>query len=220
MVKSSSNPTPTFEHDGDTEQRILDAAHTVFLRRGTTGARMQEIADEAGVNKALLHYYFRSKDRLAEAVFQRVARRIFPPLLELIDSDASIEQKVERVVQWELDNISQSPLLPGYIISELHQNPERVRQFVTAMTGVVFETIAPQMIEKLRQQISEEVNAGTMRPISPEQFIVNLISLCIFPFALKPMIMMIFGFSQDDFDRFIQERRTEVVSFFLKAIRI
>jgi len=219
MVKSSSETPSVFERDGDTEQRILDAAHRVFLRRGTTGARMQEIADEAGVNKALLHYYFRSKERLSEAVFQQVARRLLPPLLELIDSDVPIEEKVQRVVHWELDHLSQSPLLPGYVISELHQNPERAHQFITAMTGVQWSLIAPSMIERLRTQIAEGVEAGTMRPIAPEHFIVNLISLCIFPFALKPMLMTVLGMRNEDFDRFIEQRRTEVVAFFLQALR-
>src|ERR1041384_8754537 len=84
--------------DPHTEQRILDAAHVVFIRRGTAGARMQDIADEAGVNKALLHYYFRSKSRLADAVFQRVTSRIFSRLAETLGSDAEIEDKVRRIV--------------------------------------------------------------------------------------------------------------------------
>ena len=75
--------------DGNTEQRILDAAHAVFLRRGTAGARMQDIATEAGVNQALLHYYFRSKERLAEAVFRRAARQLLPAVIEVMASDAA-----------------------------------------------------------------------------------------------------------------------------------
>src|SRR5918992_1083630 len=96
----------------DTEQRILDAAHKVFVRRGTAGARMQEIADEAGVNKALLHYYFRNKERLAEAVFERAAHRLLPPLLAMLGSDASLEEKIEGAVHHYLDVVSGSPFLP------------------------------------------------------------------------------------------------------------
>ena len=79
------------ERDGDTERRILQAARTVFVRRGTAGARMQEIAAEAGVNQALLHYYFRSKQRLAEAVFREAAARLVPAVLTLLGSEASLE---------------------------------------------------------------------------------------------------------------------------------
>lgn len=219
MVKINSNPKTGFELDGDAEQRILDAAHAVFLRHGTAGARMQEIADEAGVNKALLHYYFRSKERLAEAVFQRFATRIFAPLLALVDSDLPLADKVERVIHWELDNLMESPLLPGYIVSELHQNPARVAQFASLMTGVDIEQIAPRMVETIRCQIEEEVAAGRMRPIAPEHFIVNLISMCVFPFALKPLITMIFGFDDDGFHQFVVQRRNNVGQFFLRALR-
>src|SRR5688500_20073490 len=79
--------------DRETEQRILDAARAVFVRRGTAGARMQEIAAEAGVNQALLHYYFRSKERLSGAVFQHMAARLFPALIQTLGGDATIEEK-------------------------------------------------------------------------------------------------------------------------------
>src|ERR687896_1327771 len=106
--------------DGDTEQRILEAARVVFIRRGTAGARMQEIAHEAGVNQALLHYYFRSKDRLAEAAFREVAGRILPTVFEILGSDATIEEKVQRFVNLYIDSLGASPFLPGYLLSELH----------------------------------------------------------------------------------------------------
>src|SRR5262245_30229361 len=113
--------------DGDTEQRILDAAHTVFLHRGTAGARMQDIAREAGVNQALLHYYFRSKDRLAEAVFRRAAAQLFPRVIEILASDADLDDKVAHVVDLELEHLLRAPYLPAYILSELAHHPDRAR---------------------------------------------------------------------------------------------
>jgi TetR/AcrR family transcriptional regulator len=77
----------------DTEQRILDAAHRVFVRLGTAGARTQEIAKEAGVNSALLHYYFRTKERLAEAVFRRAAGKLMPTVIGILASNLDIETK-------------------------------------------------------------------------------------------------------------------------------
>src|SRR5678816_3035372 len=98
--------------EAETEQKILDAARTVFIRQGTSGARMQEIAQEAGVNQALLHYYFRSKERLSEAVFSEAATRMFPMVIQILGSDATIEQKVEGIVTPYLDNMSRPPSLP------------------------------------------------------------------------------------------------------------
>src|SRR6185369_16276108 len=90
----------------ETERRILDAAHAVFVRAGTAGARTLEIAKEAGVNPALLHYYFRTKERLAEAVFRRAAGQLLPAVVRILGSDAPLEDKVEQVVQVELQFLS------------------------------------------------------------------------------------------------------------------
>src|SRR6184192_4331720 len=90
-------------NDGETETRILDAARAVFIRRGTAGARMQEIAAEAGVNQALLHYYFRSKERLARAAFERAGSQLMPAVIRVVASDEALEEKVAHVIALELD---------------------------------------------------------------------------------------------------------------------
>jgi TetR/AcrR family transcriptional regulator len=218
-VRPSSDGAPDGAPDGDAEHRILDAAHAVFLRRGTAGARMREIADEAGVNKALLHYYFRNKDRLAQAVFQQVAQQFFPAVLAALASDDPLEEKVAQVVRLELDHLSRRPYLPGYILSELHHHPDRVRQLVAAMVGVPVEEARGRLFTTLRRQIDERVRAGTMRRIAPEQFVINLLSLCVFPFAARPMLMAILELDHVGFERFIARRRKELVPFFLGALR-
>src|SRR5918999_2376549 len=163
MAKHPEPDSPA--QDGDTEQRILEAARVVFIRRGTAGARMQEIAAEAGVNQALLHYYFRSKDRLAEAVFRQVAGRLFPTVFELLGSDASLEEKVERFVAFYIDSLRSTPFLPGYILSELHHHPERASQLFAAVAGINPSGFASPIVRKIGAQIDERVRAGTMRRI-------------------------------------------------------
>jgi TetR/AcrR family transcriptional regulator len=207
------------QRDGATEQRILDAAHRVFMRTGTAGARTQEIAREAGVNSALLHYYFRSKDRLSQAVFERAARELFPAVLAILASDAPLAGKIRSVVEVELDRLSKAPYLPGYIISELSHHPERIHQFMTAMTGKQPQEIGSVVVKRLRAQIQAEVKAGRMRPIAPEQFIVNLLSLCIFPFAARPLLSAVLGFDERGFTRFIAARRKELPELYLAALR-
>lgn len=203
----------------ETEARILDAARSVFLRRGTAGARMAEIAEEAGVNQALLHYYFRSKAGLAEAVFQRAARELFPPVLRTLASDAPLEEKVREVVVLELDTLRDNPFLPGYVLAELNHQPERVGQFVASLTGVSLETVGPRVFDRLGAQIDEAVEAGEMRPIPPEQFVINLLSLCIFPFAARPMLMAVTGMDDTGFRAMIERRKAELPEFFLRGLR-
>jgi TetR/AcrR family transcriptional regulator len=205
--------------EDSTEQRILDAAHNVFVRRGTAGARMQDIADEAGVNKALLHYYFRSKERLAEAVFRRVALHLMPPLLEILASDDEIEEKVAQVVELELTQLARSPYVPAYVISELSQHRERMQRLISNITGAPPEQIRKRVLSTLRRQIDGRVRAGTMRSIAPEQFVINLLSLCIFPFAMRPMLAIVLAIDDRGFERMIERRRAELVPFFLAALR-
>lgn len=205
--------------DGETEQRILDAARKVFISRGTAGARMQEIAREAGVNQALLHYYFRSKERLAAAVFQQVAGRILPALIETLGSDIPLDEKIERVVALYLENMSRNPFLAGYVISELHHHPERAAQLLGGAIGADPRRVVPPAIQKLKQQIEEAAAAGEIGSIAPQQFVVNLVSLCVFPFAARPLLSVILGMDDAVFGRFIEQRKTELPAFFRNALR-
>ena len=217
MVKRTIKKS--LERDTDTEARILDAAHVVFVRRGTAGARMQEIADEAGVNKALLHYYFRSKSRLAAAVFQRVARGLFARVSEILGSDAAIDDKVRRVIQLYLEQLTKTPYAPAYVISELNQHPDRAAQFVEAVRQIRAQSLSPDVLDTLGKQLRRGVRTGAMRAISTPQFIANLASLCIFPFAARPMLCAILDLDDRGFARFIDERKTVLPEFFLNALR-
>lgn len=205
--------------DTDTEQLILEAARTVFLRRGTEGARMQEIAREADVNQALLHYYFRSKERLSAAVFQQIASRIFPALVQVLCADISLDEKIDGVIGVYLDNLSRNPFVPGYLISELHHHPERVQQLLAGAIGADPQAVLPSLLKTLEKQIDERVRAGTMRRIQPHQLVINLISLCIFPFAARPMLSIVFGMDDAAFARFIGQRRKELPDFVRNALR-
>src|SRR3954465_13537384 len=125
MAKTSADEITQTPLDADTESRILDAAHTVFMRRGAAGARVTEIAREAGVNHALVHYYFRSKQRLAEAVFHRAIGQFFPIMIGVLASDAPLEEKVRRLAAAQIDMLQKNRYLPGYLLAELNHYPER-----------------------------------------------------------------------------------------------
>jgi AcrR family transcriptional regulator len=205
--------------DGDTEKRILDAARTVFIRRGTAGARMQEIAEEAGVNQALLHYYFRSKERLSEAVFTETAGRMFPAVVGILGGEFTIDEKIDRIVETYVDTMSRSPFLPGYILSELHHHPERIPKLLGNVAGRTFSATLLPVMEKLDKQLASEARKGHIRRIGAQQFVVNLLSLCVFPFAARPMFRAAFDMDDDAFARLITTRRKELPQFIKSALR-
>jgi AcrR family transcriptional regulator len=216
MVKTKTAPAA---HDGETEKRILDAAKMVFVRRGTAGARMQDIAEEAGVNQALLHYYFRSKEKLSEAVFRDTAGRMFPALIQIVGSDKSLTEKIDLIVDTYLTQMTQTPFLPGYILSELHHHPERMHQLLGQIAGGELTTLTRPALDKLEKQITSESRAGRIRRMNAAQFFVNLVSLCIFPFAARPMINAALGFNDDDFAKFIEQRRKDLPIYIRSAIQ-
>ena len=209
----------TTERDGETEGRILQAAQTVFIRHGTGGARMQDIAQEAGVNQALLHYYFRSKDRLAQAVFRDVAGRVAPSIVAVFGSDSDIEEKVEQFVQLYIDTLRHSPFIPGYIVAELNFNPERLTMLAAEIASEHLGDAMQSFLPHLAAQLDEHAARGKMRPIAPDQFLVNMVSLCVFPFVVRPVLRLVFGQDEAAFSRFLDERRRELPRFILNGLR-
>jgi AcrR family transcriptional regulator len=202
-------PSPS---ERETRERILDAAHAVFLRKGTANSRTQEIADEAGVNKALVHYYFGTKAALADAIFERALGTLAPLMFGILaDENRTIEQKVRDIVREQIDFHSAHPYLAGYMVSEMHAEPARMAALMTRRGS------PPRDV--LRRQIREAVKAGTMRSISAEQFIVNLMGLLVFPFALRPGLSAMLGIEPSGWAAFIEERKRLLPAFILAGLR-
>jgi hypothetical protein len=126
---------------------------------------------------------------------------------------------VRRVVQLYLEQLTKTPYAPAYVISELNQHPDRAAQFVEAVRHIREQSLNADVLETLGKQLRRRVRAGEMRAISTPQFIANLASLCIFPFAARPMLCAILDLDDRGFARFIEERKTALPEFFLNALR-
>ena len=108
------------------EEKILVAARKVFTTKGMAGARMQDIADEAGINKALLHYYFRDKDKLFEVVFMEEAQKFFPKINAIFNSDVPLFEKIENFVNEYIDEMQENPYLPWFVMNEVNRDPDQL----------------------------------------------------------------------------------------------
>lgn len=201
------------EQDKNTEQRIIEAAQKIFQTKGLAGARMQEIADTAGINKAMLHYYFRTKDKLFDHIFRIAAKKIFPRIANVISSELPLEDKISKFAVEYIDFIKEHPFLPLFIMQELSNNNERLME-------IMAEAKSKYKLKLFQQQIDDEVAKGAIRPIKAEHLIVNILSMVIFPFAGKAIIQFIMGKTDEEFAQFIEERKTLVVDFILNAIRV
>jgi AcrR family transcriptional regulator len=220
--RTGSRAAPQAEPgDGETERRILDAARRVFTARGSAGARMQEIAAEAGVNQALLHYYFRTKELLAHAVFKEAAAKLFPGVMRILGAEVPLETRVEQVVHHYIDTLREHPFLPGFVLGELSFHPERVSMLAATMgmDGDASRDQRRRMLASLGDELARRAVAGEFRPMTAEQLMVNLASLCVFPFAARPMIATMLDFDQAAWERFLDARRVDLPEFILNSLR-
>ena len=198
--------------DTGTEEKILAAACKVFTTKGMAGARMQDIADEAGMNKALLHYYFRDKDKLFETVFLAEAQKFFPTINAIFASDQPLFEKIETFVREYIDEMLENPYLPWFVINEINRDPD---QFMYKIWG---KDNLPNP-GKLLEQIDAEVKAGRIRPIHPVHLLMNMISMTIFPFVGKPMFTRNLRLSDKQFREIMEQRKKEIPGFIIHAIR-
>lgn len=196
--------------ESETEEKILDAARTIFQKRGFEGARMQEIADEAGINKSMLHYYYRNKDNLFMEVFQSGIKKIFPQLFAIMNKDIPLKDKVWEIVEFYHTMFKENSHLPMFVIHEMNQHPERFRDFIQKV-GITFP-------EKFALQIKKEVQDGNIIPISPQQFLINIVSMCMMPMIARTMVMTVFQFNEDQYEQFMDEREELIPDMIFKGV--
>ena len=193
-----------------TENKIVEASKTVFIQKGMDGARMQEIANEAGINKALLHYYFRTKDKLFEKVFSIVFADVFNVLQEAVSDKVDFEQFLEGFITEYINLLKSKPFIPQFVIHELNRKPERI---VQQMKNSNFNK------EELFSLINRAVEEKVIRPIQPVHLITNILSMCIFPFVARPIITgFVLEGDKKKYKQYIDERADEVIAFVKQAI--
>ena len=200
------------KHETETEKVILNAAKKVFQDKGLYGARMQEIADVAQINKAMLHYYFRSKDKLFDAVFEEIAKTFFVKIRELMDIKLPLFNKIEYFVENYITLLIQNPHIPVFVITEVYHNPNRIKKlFVSNRITLDAALIGDIKLAVLQKKI---------KPIDPIQLLINIIALCIFPIVTKPIISIINNFSEKDYHKFLETRKKEVAKFIINSIKL
>ena len=198
--------------DKNTETVILNAAKSVFQSKGMDGARMQEIANKAGINKSMLHYYYRSKQLLFEAVFRNAFSLLAPELSKVLNDDTSIEVKIRNFTSNYISFIIKHPYLPNFIIQELNRNPD----FILKLK----ESKDFPNITKFKKQVETEIKNGIIMPIKGEQLFINILSLSIFPFIATPLIKAFADIDKKEFKKLMKDRKTEVSEFIINSIKV
>ena len=196
------------ERDKTTERLILDAATKVFTRRGFAAARTEEIAEEAGINRALLHYYYRDKRTMFNLIFEEKFKEFFKGVFTIITSEGELLDKIERLVDHEITTLSKHPDLARFVLVEIALQPEKLIQY-----GQKMQINPRAFIEAFEAQVEHTIAAGKIKPISGRQLLMNTMSLCIYPFIAKPVIKTMMQMDENAFMSMMEERKREVFQF-------
>ncbi len=199
-----------------TEQQIFNAALKVFSRKGKDGARMQEIADYAGINRALLHYYFRSKSKLYEAVFAHGFKQFIGGLSQSLRSERSFESSLRTFVHGYMDYLCEHQDMARLMINECLSGGPTLESYLSAAIEKREEFPGLLMEDRIRQAIE----AGEIREVDPQHTMLTIVSACLFPFIALPTVRLFHPEAVTDFEEFVKERKQHIVDLILSGLRI
>ncbi|WP_188051567.1 TetR/AcrR family transcriptional regulator [Flavobacterium sp. GP15] len=200
------------EKSDNTEIEILNAAKEIFQQKGMDGARMQEIADKAKINKALLHYYYRSKQLLFEAVFKSAFALLAPQLNKVLNDDSDLFDKIRKFTDSYISFVIKHPYLPNFVIQELNKNPEFIQK-------LRLQENFPS-ITTFKLQVSDAIEKKIIIQIQAEQLFINIMSLNVFPFIAEPLLTALINVDKKKYNEIIQNRKIDVANFIINAIKI
>lgn len=199
-------------NEQDSRTKIMHAARKVFVRKGLTGARMQEIADEAGINKSLLHYYFSSKEKLYEMILREAFVTIQAEVFPLLKGEEELFEKLRLFSDKYISFLQENDYIVNFIIAEINRDPKRLVD--------LFKSNDLEPPQTLVLQIKEEAAKGRIKDTDPFQFVLNVLSLCVFPFIGRPIFQGIFGMGESAYDELIERRKKEVPELLISSLVI
>jgi AcrR family transcriptional regulator len=205
----------SYKENQNTEAAILLAAEKEFLEKGLSMSRMTEIARLAGVNHALLHYYYRSKEKLFMTVFEKKMQELIFSLLSVICQDLPLLDKVKSGIEAHFDCIAKNPQLPFFIINEFLTNSERVKT-----VQPVLKPIITKIYFSFEADIEKAVSEGIIRPITPANLLYDIVSLNVCSFIAQPLASQVLDLSKEEYQSFIDQRKAENVETILSRLRV
>jgi AcrR family transcriptional regulator len=195
-----------------TREKILKTATKLFLKKGVDQVGVREIASKAGINLSLMNYYFQTKENLFETIFDMLVKDKAVKLREILEAESSLDDKVKEYTEAYIDMLIENPLLVSFVMSSLHRNPDKLK----SMNSV----LALYNSEKFCNHLIIEAEAGRIRKINPEQFYISMISLVLFPFAIKELIADRNKFSKEEFLGFINERKNLIPEMLINFLKV
>ena len=203
-------------YNSETEQKIFDSAREIFIRDGRDGARMEEIARHAGINKSLLHYYFRSKEKLYRAIFQQEFNRVIGDLSDSLPLDLEIFHFLQSFINNYIDRMSQNSHVIQFMLWEIRSGGDNMKGFLQELFSSGRLNFTPhRVIEKFQLAMKK----GEVRQADPHHLLLSIISMCIYTFVAGPIIQAIFPEINSLDPKFIRKRKKEIFQLVWNGIK-
>lgn len=178
------------------EEKIITIAKRLFIERGFDGTSMSDIAAAADINRPTLHYYFRTKDKMFQAVFQSIVSIVSPSLQKIFTEEGPFFDKIEKVIDVYISVFSENPALPNFILSEANRDIDHLILTVKTLPLAEYINRAEQMIQK-------EMKEGRLKEVPISTLFLTLYSMLIFPFLSKKVLSCMFFENEEEFRIFL-----------------
>lgn len=186
--------------DLTTEEKIKTVARDLFHQKGYDGTKTRDIAEAAGINIALMNYYFRSKKKLFDLIMLETIETFFQSVFEILsDEESDLDEKINKLTSHYIDMLKDEPDMPIFILSEIRNDP---RSFLDKVFQGKSIRQAPFF-----QELFQMIQKNNDIPTHPIHLILNLISMVVFPFAARPVIKELFGLEEREFQDLMEERK-------------
>jgi len=194
----------------DIETKIIEAAKGVFVRKGYVQTTMSDVANEVGMGRTALHYYFRTKEMLFSAIFGQLLGALLPNIQRVMDSEGTMLDKMPRIIEEYASIIQKNKRLPVFIISEINRDPNHMYQIFLKKTELI------QPIIQLRAQLAREMEEGIIRKMPLIDILTSVLSMMVFPLLVQdPLTKVFLGGEETQFDKYITERTPRIINMVL-----
>ena len=196
------------------EEKILEAAEKLFLDKGFALTTTTEIAKEAGCNQALVHYYFRTKEKLFQRIFEEKLKFFASAFFSAGQQGNTFEERLARKIEAHFDMLARNPKLPLLLINELTLHPERLTEIKANISAIPLS-----ILHSLESDLNAEIEKGTIRPVTVFDLILNIVSLNVFLFVSRPVVNTVLNLTEEESQKMIASRRKEIVETILGSLR-
>lgn len=203
-------------NEKDIQKDILKAATKVFIAKGKSGARMQEIADEAGVNKMLLHYYFKSKELLFEEVLKNTLTDLYYSVVEISYNANNFKDSLELFIEKHFEYLYKQRDILGFLLWEVSHNGQNMQEIITQM----FQRLGNTPFDALTRKVNDAIANGEIKEVQPSDFVLNLFSLDLFFFIAFPFIELFSNMKDSEMQILMEQRKKEVFRILWNDIKL